>query len=146
MAHNPWVFFNVLAHAGTNFPPWLSSAWWLGLSCQQDRAPASPLRWGPHWVLVVQQWQLLYLGHPHQVPRQGGGWYGWGWGEKAIALSAYWALVLTHVDTLNLPNSGYVIRNFQVGKQRLRNVALYYKRNYPLWNPACLTASLTPTL
>lgn len=37
-------------------------------------------------------------------------------GEKAVSLSIYWALVLTHVDTPNLPSVGYVIPNFPMGE------------------------------
>lgn len=37
-------------------------------------------------------------------------------GEKAVALSTSWALVLAHMDTFNLPNVVYVLPNFQMGE------------------------------
>lgn len=47
-------------------------------------------------MLVFQQWQLLYPGHPHQVPRQSGGWYRWGVGREGNSIEC---LLGTSLDT-----------------------------------------------
>lgn len=79
-----------------------------------------PLLPGLNWVLLFQRWQLLNPGHPQQVLGQVGDAMCEG---REGSVTEH--LVLTHVDTPNLPSVGYVIPNFPMGDQRLRNVGLH---------------------